>query len=145
VTRDVFRGILVLGFLGMAIGGSIWGCGRYRSYEAEESRQKDKDRNWLIDKLRSSRYGSKGWRDETASDFLGESTTTDTCEWLFIPTWHGSTKNPNWVSARKGSDGANLICRTYTHDQYNSAMWFEYDFEDGRGIVGLKWGYWSDD
>lgn len=103
----------------------------------------DKDKDGLVAQVQSSRYGSKDWRDETASDFLGEKTTTEACEWLFIPTWNGNPKNPNWVSARKKSDGANLICKTYAHDQYNSAIWFQYEFEDGRGIVGLKWGYWE--
>jgi len=141
VTREASRAILISALLGASVTGLIWGCGKYRAYEAEERRQQSKDKDWLIAKIQSTRYGSRGWRDQTASDFLDERTTNDTCEWLFVPTWHGSTKNPNWASIRKGSDGANLICETYAHDQYSSAMWFEYDFEDERGIVGLKWGY----
>jgi len=140
VTKDSVKGILVLALMGTAIGGSIWGCGKYRLYESEELKQNDKDKNWLVAKVLRSPYGSQEWRNQTASAFLGETTTTGSCQWQYIPTWHGGTKNPNWVSARKGSDGANLICETYADDQYNSAIWFEYEYEDGR-IVGLKWGY----
>lgn len=141
MTKGVIRNVSLSALLAAAVVGSMWGCGRYRSYEALEKSQQNQEKEWLIARVQASRFGSMEWRDQIASDFLDEKTTTDSCEWLLVQTWHGSTKNPNWVSLRKGSDGANLICETYAHDQYNSAIWFEYDFQDGRGIMGLKWGY----
>jgi hypothetical protein len=145
VSRNLSRGVLVFVLLAAVVVGSIWGYRSYKSLGSEEKRLQDTDKESLIRWAQASRFGSEQWRDQIASDFLGEKATTGPCEWLFVQTWHGSTKNPNWVSIRKGSDGANLICKAYANDRYRSAMWFEYDFEDGRGIVGLRWGYWTDD
>ena len=141
MTKDASKAILVFVLLGAIITTSIWGCGKYRSYEAEDLKQKNNEKDWLISKVKASRFGSKEWRDQTASDFLGKNTTTDACQWFYARTWHGSTKNPNWFSESKGVDGGNITCETYANDQDRTPMWFEYELRGEFGIVGLKWGY----
>jgi hypothetical protein len=133
--------VSVAGGLAIALAlGFFWAQSEWKSRMNTESSTLNGREASAIKWVQLSKLGTHELRDQMASEFLGETTTTEDCDWHTSPTWNRSTKNPNWFRETKGVDGFHVFCKTKAHDQRNSSIVFEYDFVDGLGLVGMKWG-----
>ena len=137
--------VFLAGCLVLTLG---WGliCVRnvWQSRMNAESKILNERKASVIKSVQLSKLGTHELRDQIASEFLGETTTTDDCDWRAYPTWDRKLSNPNWFSETKGIDGFNVFCETSAHDKHNSGLVIEYDIEGcwyGFEIVGIKWRY----
>lgn len=127
--------------LAIVVFGSIWAPSKWQSSRKAELESLTERKALAIKRVQLSRLGTQELRDQIASEFFGEVTTTEGCDWNAYPTWNRRYKNPNWISETKGIDGFHVICETNARDQHESDIEFDYEFVDSFGIVGLKWGY----
>lgn len=129
--------------LGLFVGCCLWGCASWRKFEAKEDNQLNERRAQDIKVVIGSRLGSPEMRNLLASDFLERITNAKECRWSGDPTWGGESKNPNWFSSIKGSNGFLVTCETTVEDEdgHEDKLVFKWDVSDSRGVVGFRWGY----
>jgi hypothetical protein len=120
--------------------GFVWVRSERQSRMATESNTLNGRKASAIKWVQLSKLGTHELRDQIVSEFVGETTTTEDCDWRAYPTWNRSTKNPNWFGETKGVNGFNVFCKTNARDKRNTSIAIEYDFVDGLGLVGMKWG-----
>jgi|GEM_PF-6974345 hypothetical protein len=135
VIASVAGGLVIVLALGF-----FWLHSERQSRMNAEAKTLDGRKASAIKWVQLSKLGTHELRDQIASEFLGEATTTDDCDWRADPTWNRSTKNPNWFSETTGVNGFQVFCKTTAHDKRSTNVVIEYDFVDGSGLVGLKWG-----
>jgi hypothetical protein len=143
VAKGLLGKFIAGGVVAAIICGFVWGCGKWQSHRAAEKKRLSEETAWTIKKVQLSRLGNQELRDQIASDFLADATTTEDCDWSAFPTWKGSSRNPNWFGSTKGLDGYRVVCDTNAHcahDKFLSEILFKWDLDSDFRIVGFKWG-----
>ena len=60
--------------------------------------------------------------------------------------WEHSVHSPNWFSRVKGRTGMRVIadCSVTSGTQDVGELQFEWEWEDGTGVIALSWGWEND-
>lgn len=121
---------------------------RWRDFDAAEQRALGDEKQWVYGRVQSSAVGSPSFMAAAAQEFTGKTDVyIGSCDWYATPMWRHSIKNPNWLSASKGSTGMQVIgnCEIKGSADYVPEMQFEWEWEDGRGVIGVSWGWAPDE
>jgi|SRR6516162_3648174 len=116
----------------------------FREIDLSEQRQLDEARKWTIGRVQDSATGSRSFMSAVARKFTNEDNAeTDLCAWFASPMWEHSVHNPNWLSRIKGRTGMQIIayCPVSSGTQYVDEMRFEWEWEDGTGVIATSWGW----
>jgi len=115
--------------------------------EAEDEKQIKEVQDWAVQFVKQSMANTPGMLTAVAQNLIDQrgdiNVDIDSCEWDGYPLWHGSPNNPNWFGGTKGITGYHVQCIAYVHGAEDSAMQFEWDVTDGRGITSFESGFYS--
>lgn len=145
-SRSKIVGWIILGLLAAGLAGGAYGIHRiWRTHETADRAELTKERQWAISRVQASGLGGSDIRTKAASEFLGEQSEVDSCDWSGVPLWHGSRSNPNWVSNIKNSDGFRLTCDVEAkHGSDSDFLSFNYDWSSDWGVTAISWNYTPD-
>ena len=118
---------------------------RYWSqHKHEDQRELSEKKKWVIERVQNSPEGSKLSMTSIARSFTHEDQAeVGACDWFASPLWDHSSSNPNWFSQSKGITGMKVISYCNIEGSANQVpgMRFEFEWEDGRGVIGMSWGW----
>lgn len=121
---------------------------RWREFNSSEQGELSKKKEWVYGRVQNSAAGSRPFMVAVAREFTGKKDADlGYCEWSASPMWRHSTKNPNWISDIKGSNGMLVIddCEIKDGSSRVPDMQFEWEWQDGRGVIWVSWDWAPDE